>query len=74
MWTLSFSVGRDVHGRVGDDQRVLVVGNVHDEAVADPPRGAKAGLPRNHRRHQLVGVEAALHQRFGPAARTSSPP
>ena len=41
--------------------------HVHDEAVADAPGGADAGVARHHRAHQLVGVKAALHQRLGAA-------
>ncbi len=32
------------------------------EAVADPPGGANAGFARHHGAHQLVRVQAALHQ------------
>ena len=46
---------------------VRVAGHVHDEAMADPPRRAQAGLALDHRAHQLVGVQAALHQRLGAA-------
>src|SRR5208283_4013305 len=31
------------------------------------PLGPDAALARDHRSHQLVGVETALHQRFNPA-------
>ena len=44
-----------------------VARDVHDEAMADPASSANAGLPRNHRAHQLVGVQAALHQGLGLA-------
>ena len=59
---------RDVHGGVGDDQRLRMAGHVHDEAMADAARGADAGLARHHGAHQFVGVQAALHQRLGAAA------
>ena len=58
---------RDVDGRVGDDQRIGMTGNVHDEAMADATRGANAAFPRHHRPHDFVGVEAAFHQRLGLA-------
>ena len=35
---------RDVDRRVGDDQRPIVAGHVHDEAMADPARRAQAAL------------------------------
>ena len=54
---------RDVHRGVGDDQRIEMPGHIHDEAMADPPLGADAGVARDHRGHQLIGVQAALHQR-----------
>ena len=65
--TLHGEVGGDVDGGVGDDQRVLVAGNVHHEAMADAARRADAGLARDNRAHQLVGMKAALHQGFGLA-------
>ena len=49
-------------------------GHVHHEAVADAARGAQAGVALDHRAHQLVGVQAAFHQRLGRPARTSAPP
>ena len=61
---LVLEVGRDVDRRVGDEQQPRVGGHVHDEDVADAPRGAQAGRRRHHRAHQLVGVQAALHQRL----------
>ena len=54
---------RDVHRGIGDDQRIEMTRHVHDEAMADPPLGADAGIAGNHRGHQLIGVQAALHQR-----------
>ena len=41
---LGVEVGGDVDGRVGDEQRLGVGRHVHDEDMADPPRGAQAGL------------------------------
>ena len=35
---------RDVDRRIRDDERGVVAGNVHDEAVADPASGAQAPL------------------------------
>ena len=46
----------------------VVARHVHDEAMADPARGAQAALATHHRGHQFVRVEAPLHQRFGLAA------
>ena len=41
--------------------------HVHDEAVADASRRADAGVARHDGAHQLVGVQAALHQGLGAA-------
>ena len=40
--------------------------HVQHKAVADATRGAKSRIALHHRAHQLVGVEATLHQRLGP--------
>ena len=64
---LDLQVRRDVDRGIGDDQRLVVVRHVHDEAMADAPGGAQAGVARDDRAHELVGVQAALHQRLGPA-------
>ena len=41
--------------------------HVHGEDMADAARAAQPALARHDRRHQLVGVQAALHQRAGAA-------
>ena len=64
---LDGEVGRDIHRRIGDDQRLLMSGNVHDKAMADPARRADAGVTRYNGAHQLVGVQTALHQGLGLA-------
>jgi hypothetical protein len=58
---------RDVDRGVGDDEAALMARHVHHEAVAYPARGAQAGIALHHRGHQLVGVQAPLHQRLGLA-------
>ena len=60
---------RDVDRGVRDDQRLLVGRHVEHEAVADAARGAQPGVALHHLPQQLVGVQAPLHQRLGPAAR-----
>ncbi len=42
-----------------------MAGDIHHKAMADPPRRADAGVPRDHGAHQLVGMQAALHQGLG---------
>ena len=59
----------DVHRGVANDQRVGIARHVHDEAVADPAGRPNAGLSRHHSAHQLIGVQAALHERLDLARR-----
>ena len=64
---LGHQVRRDVHGGVGDEQRLGMRRHVHDEDVADAAAGAQPGLALGDRGQQLVGVEAALHEQLGLA-------
>ena len=61
---LGIEIGSDIDRRIGDEQRVRMGRHVHDEHMADPPRGAQAGRGGRNRPHQFVGVQAALHQQF----------
>ena len=65
--TLSSSVGAMLTAASVMISAVRVARHVHDEAVADAARGAQAAFALDHRAHQLVGVQAALHQRLGLA-------
>ena len=58
-------VGGDVDRRIGDDQRLLVAGNVHHKAVADAARRTDAGVARHNGAHQFVRMQTALHQSLG---------
>ena len=58
---------RDIDRGVGDDQRFAVARHVHHEAVTDAPCGAQSGVAADDGAHQFVGMQAALHQRFGAA-------
>ena len=71
---LGVEIGKDVDRRVGDEQRLGIGRHVHDEDMTDAPRGAQAGLARRHLAHQLVGVQAALHQQLALAPRGSARP
>ena len=64
---LLFQRRGDVDCRVGDEQRPMIGGDVHDEDVADAARGPQAVGAGDHFAHQFVGVEAAFHQGFGVA-------
>ena len=57
----------DIDRGVGDDERLVVGRHVHHEAVADAAGGAQPALAPHDGAHQLVGVQAALHQRLGLA-------
>ena len=61
---LHIEIGSDVDRGIGDDQRVGMARHVHDENMADAPRGAQPGRRGRDRAHQFVGVQAALHQQF----------
>ena len=75
MSALSSSVGAMLTAASVMIKASSLAGHVHHEAVADAPCGAQARLPPDHGRHQLVGVQAALHQRLGLAlAAPAAPP
>ena len=59
---LGLQVGEDVDRRVGDGQHVVVARHVHDEAMAQPPLRAQAGVALDHLGQQLVGVQRPLHE------------
>ena len=61
---LDVEIRENVDRRIGDEQRLGIGRHVHDEDVADAPRGTQPGRRRCHRSHQFVGVQAALHQQF----------
>ena len=67
MSTLSSSVGAMLTAASVMISASRVIRHVHHEAVADAPRGAQARIALDHRGHQLVGVQAALHQGLGLA-------
>ena len=66
--TLSSSSRFDVDRRVRDQQRARIGRHVGDEHVADPPRGAQTVFLGDHLAHQLVGMQAALHDSIDVAA------
>ena len=61
---LRIKIRRNVHRRVGDDERLLMIWHVHDEAMADAAFGADSALARDYGAHELIGVKAALHEGF----------
>ena len=72
---LGHQVGEDVHGSIGDEQRLRMIRHVHDEDVADAPARPQTRLLLGHCGQQLIGVQAALHQelRRGPSAQARPP-
>ena len=65
---LSSRSGVDVDRGVGEEQRAWVGRDVQREDVAHPAGRAKAGVLGNHLVHQLVRVQAPLHQGLDLAA------
>jgi hypothetical protein len=61
---LGVEIGEDIDGGVRDEKGFVVSRHVHDENVADPPRGAQSGSRCGHGPHKLVGVQTALHQQL----------
>ena len=64
---LLFEVGRDVHGRIGHQQRPRIARHVHQIDMAEPAAGAQPAVRRQHRVEQFVGMQRALHQQRGLA-------
>ena len=64
---LGFEIGKYVDGGVGDEQRLRMGRHIHDEDVTDPSRRAQARCRGGHRAHQLVRMQAALHQKLALA-------
>mgnify|MGYP005962315455 CR=1 FL=1 len=55
-----------VHSAVGEGQH-LVARRFIEHHVADEPASAQAGVPVDHRPHQIPGAQKALHQKVGAA-------
>ena len=69
-WTMSRLVSRSGKMLIAASVMKSVSGwprHVHDEDMADPPLGAEPGRRDGDLAHQLVGVQAALHQELAPA-------
>ena len=58
---LGRQVRRDVDDAIGERQQLRVARQVEQEGVAGSRGAAQAGRLVDHRRHQLVGVQRALH-------------
>ena len=72
---LGHQVGHDVDRGVGDEQRLGVGSARPCTKTWLMRRAGRAARPRaRRRRHQLVGVEVALHQRGGARRRGTAPP
>ena len=65
MSTLSSKRGSNIDRAVGNDQHLVISGNIHDKHMADAAPGAQSAFAGDDRRHQLVGMQAAFHQEFG---------
>ena len=60
-------VGKDVDRRIGDEQRLGMPRHIHHIDMADPAFGLQTGQLVGDGMHQLVGMQAALHQKLAPA-------
>ena len=60
---LLLEIGRDVHRRVGHQQRARIARHIHQIHMAEPPARVQAAVRRQHGVQQLVGVQRALHQK-----------
>src|SRR5215470_7482731 len=63
---LGFEIGENVDRGIGDEKRLRMGRNVHDEDVADASRGAQTRGPGCHLAHQLIRMQAPLHQKLAP--------
>ena len=63
---LGIEIRKDIDGRIGDEERLRMARHVHNENVADPPGGSQTGTRAGNCSHELVGVQAALHQQLAP--------
>ena len=61
---LGVEIGEYVDCGVGDEKRLGIGRHIHDENMADAPRRAQARARRGNRPHELVGMQAALHQQL----------
>ena len=61
---LGVEVGCDVDRGIGDEERSHVGRDIHHEHVTDPPARTEAGLLGDDLLHELIGVEAPLHERL----------
>ncbi len=55
-------IRENVDGRIGDKQRLRVSRHVHDKDMADTARRPQSVTGRRHRPHELVSMQAPLHQ------------
>jgi hypothetical protein len=62
MSCLASRSGKNIDRRICDEQRFGIGRYIHDKDVAYPPRRAQSRARRRHSTHQLVGMQAALHQ------------
>ena len=68
MSALSSRVGGDIDGGVGNDQGLVVSGNIHEKDVTDAAAGAQARVASDDGAKQFVTMQAAFHQQFRFAA------
>ena len=59
---LGIEIWRDIDRRVGDDERLRIARNVHNEAMANATLSANSAMRGNNGTHEFVGMETSLHQ------------
>src|ERR1700757_3095751 len=61
---LVFECRKDIYSCVSNEDCLFESRYVHNEAMADSARSPETGVTCDHRAHQFIGVETALHQHF----------
>jgi hypothetical protein len=62
---LAVEIRKDVDRRIGDEDRLGVGRHIHHEDMADAPIGPQPALFGGDGPHELIGMQAALHQHLG---------
>ena len=59
---LDVEVGKNIDRSVGNEEGFAIGRYIHDEHMANPTGRTQTGFAGSHFAHELVGVQAALHQ------------
>src|SRR5262245_4700033 len=61
---LGIEIRKDVDRRISDEERLRMARHVHNENVADPPCRSQTGAGTGDCSHELIGMQAALHEQL----------